>query len=103
MHTIILQADTTNFGPFSSLTDFGLAGIVILALGLLSYIFIKNMMTKQDKLESFVMNELKEMNEKMLTVVQNNTDALMDIKDEQVELKDSINRLNIKIDYLEKK
>lgn len=101
MHSLLLQAETTT-NAFNSLTDYGLAGIVILALGYLAHLFIKNQMRSTEQLQQFVMNELKEMNTKMVTVIQNNTNALEEIKAEQRELRDTLNALQQEIKQISK-
>lgn len=98
----LLQA-TYNIGPFEQLTQYGLAGLLILALGWLCYKFITILLDKQAKLEEFVMTELKTMNSNMVKVIDNNTNALGDIKEEQQELRKSIDTLNDKIQSLEKR
>lgn len=100
--TILLQAPATSveLGPFSQFLNYGLPGLCILALGFLSYTFIKQMQAKQTKLEDFVMGELKDMNEKMIGVVENNTNALKEIREEQQDLRNSIDKLNERIGAL---
>ncbi len=100
---ILLQTPGYSIGPFEQLTQYGLAGLLILALGWLCYKFITTLMEKQEKLENFVMTELKDMNENMVKVIDNNTNALDNIRDEQKELRGSIDTLNTKIQSLERK
>jgi uncharacterized protein HemX len=99
---ILLQAGAASLGPYEGLTNFGIAGICILALGGLSWVFIKNMMAKQSKLEDFVINEMKAMNENMVKVVVNNNDALREIKEEIKDLKDTMNDFRIEIERIKK-
>ena len=87
---ILLQDPTV--GAFSILTNYGLPGICILALGIVCWKFISNMQAKQTKLEDFVMSELKEMNENMIKVIENNTNAMKEIKEEQEELRKEFNQ-----------
>lgn len=99
----LLQVDSTALGPFGALQQYGLSGLVILGLGFLSWLFIRNMMTKQEKLENFVTGELKEMSNQMISVVENNTTALTDIQKELNEFRKEIEHLNNKIQNLQRR
>lgn len=98
-----LQADTTALGPFGVLADYGLSGLVILGLGILAWLFIRNMMQKQDKLENFVMTELKEMSNQMISVVENNTKAMDNIQEELKDFRKEIEQLNARIEIMQKR
>jgi len=97
---LLLQADIAP--SLTGLSEYGLAGIVILALGYLAHMFIKEQMVRQKQLEAFVMNELKNMSGKMVTVIQNNTAALEEIRAEQRELREAIQSLQHEIKDISK-
>lgn len=94
MLQILLQAD---FGTFSKLQDYGLPGLVILALAWVCYKFINILLDKQSRLEEFVMKELQESNQRMIEVIENNTNALTEIRKEVTELRHSLDNLKQKI------
>jgi uncharacterized protein HemX len=91
----LLQADIAP--SLTGLSEYGLAGIVIFALGFITHSFIKQQNARNDKLEAFVMNEMKGMNEEMIKVIQNNTSVMNDIKAEQRELREAIQSLQQEI------
>lgn len=97
---LLLQADIAP--SLTGLSEYGLAGIVILALGYLAHMFIKEQMVRQKELEGFVMTELKDMSGKMISVIENNTSVMNDIKEEQRELRDAIQSLQKEIKEIAK-
>ena len=42
-------ATTTDFGPFGQLADYGVGGLLLLALGYVAWMFIKRHLDQKDK------------------------------------------------------
>lgn len=85
---MILQSVVPSMGIFETLTQYGALGIVTLGLGAVLWFLLKRQIASEDMLKNKVDELQKELNdyinedsEKLKEVINNNTNALRDLKD----------------------
>lgn len=85
---IILQSVVPSFGIFETLTQYGALGIITLGLGAVLWFLLKRQIASEDMLRNKVDELQKELSEyinedseKLKEVINNNTNALRDLKD----------------------
>lgn len=85
---IILQSVVPNMGIFETLTQYGALGIITLGLGAVLWFLLKRQIASEDMLRNKVDELQKELSEyinedseKLKEVINNNTNALRDLKD----------------------
>ncbi|MFY7885252.1 MAG: hypothetical protein ACOVOV_10470 [Dolichospermum sp.] len=85
--TIFLQA-VPSFGIFETLTQYGALGVIVLGLGAVLWFMLKRQLKSEDDLKSKVEDLQKELNDyiktdtsKIQTSLDNNTQALRDLRE----------------------
>ncbi len=85
---IILQSVVPSMGIFETLTQYGALGVITLGLGAVLWFLLKRQIASEDMLRNKVDELQKELSEyinedseKLKEVINNNTNALRDLKD----------------------
>ena len=83
---ILLQ--TQSFGVFETLTQYGALGVIVLGLGAVLWYMLKRQLASEDSLKSKVEELQKELNDyikadtsKIQSALDNNTQALKDLRE----------------------